>query len=60
MREFSKEELTVLISGVHAYVGMLEHVMRYHVGGYTTERRKSADAGAKLLQKLKDMRDGKV
>lgn len=60
MREFSKEELTVLISGVHAYVGMLETVMRYHVGGYTTARRKSAELGTQLLQKLKDMRDDKI
>ena len=53
MRKLSVPELECLKTALLGQKRDLQHVMRYHLGGYTKERKESLDLTEKLLEEVK-------
>lgn len=49
MRELSAQEREVLVEALQWYKQNLQHVMRYHLGGYTKERKDKLDITERLI-----------
>ena len=54
MRNLSIPEYKVLLDALFWHKQNLQHVMKYHLGGYTKERKDKLDITSKLIKEMKD------
>lgn len=54
MRKLSVQEQQVLVEALNFYKQNLQHIMRYHLGGYTQERKDKLDITVMLIKEIKD------